>query len=288
MDSYSNELNALIESKQNQPRPIAQTTLKKYIQLYQYLTESLNKSDDWILDASTENLVKIINKFDMKNAGKLLYLNIFIMIRKDTLDIQTLIDLRTKLSKRREHETKEYIQHKRETLPDYKTIVKYIDNLYKDKHYTDYIVNYLIFTYGLRNIDINLTIITNENYKKTDIAKNYLIIYKTHTMIVVNDYKTVNSYGVKKIIVRSRRVLDCANKMGEGELLVNKFNKPVNNGNLSYYIHLYENLNESDYYKINILHIQTQPNPVKHLAKICKTRGSCSIDVLDKHYNLAT
>lgn len=287
MDSYSNELNALIESKQNQPRPVAPTTLKKYIQTYQHLTESLNKSGDWILDASTENLVKIINKLDMKNAGKLLNLNLFIMMRADTLDIQTLIDLRTKLTKRREHETKEYIEHKKETLPDYKTIVDFIDSLYKDKHYTDYLINYLIFTYGLRNKDVNLTIITNENHKKTDIAKNYLIIRKTDCILYVNDYKTASTYGVKKITVRSRRVLDCANKLGEGELLVNKFNKPVNDGNINYYIHLYENLNESDYYKINILHIQTQPNPVKHLAKICKTRGSCSIDVLDKHYNIA-
>ena len=284
---YSNELNALIESKKKQPRPVSPTTLNKYISTYQYLTEMLNKSDDWVLDASTENLVKIINKLDCKSSGKLLYLNLFIMMRAGSLDIKTLIDLRTKLSKKRENETKEYIQHKRETLPDYKTVVKYIDGLYKERNYTDYLVNYLIFTYGLRNKDINLTIITNENYKKTDIAKNYLIIRKTDCMLVVNDYKTVNSYGVKRFVVRSRRVLDSANKLGEGLLLTNKFNEPVNDGNLSYYINLYENLNESDLFKINLLHIQSLPNPIKELAKISKTRGSNNIQTLNSHYNIA-
>jgi len=284
---YSNELNALIESKQNQPRPVSPTTLNKYISTYQYLTDMLNKSDDWITDASTSQLVQIINKLDTKSSGKLLYLNLFIMMRAGSLDIQTLIELRTKLTKKRENETKEYIQIKRATLPDYKTVVKYIDGLYKDKKYTDYLINYLIFTYGLRNLDINLTIITNENYKKTDIAKNYLIIRKTDTAVVINDYKTVNSYGIKRFVVRSRRVLDCANKLGEGLLLTNKFNQPVNNGNISYYINLYENLNESDYYKINILHIQSLPNPIKELAKISKTRGSNNIQILNTHYNIA-
>ena len=286
METFSDELNALITSKQNQIRPITPTTMKKYIQTYQYLTESLNKSGDWISDASSENLVKIINNLDMKYAGKLLYLNLFIMIRKDTLDIQTLIDLRGKLSKKRENETKEYIEHKKEVLPDYKTIVNYIDDLYKNKKYTDYLVNYLMFTYGLRNKDVNLTIITNDNYKKTDIAKNYLIIRRTDCIMNITDYKTASTYGVKKIVVRSRRVLDCANKLREGPILVNKFNEEINDGNISYYINLYENLNESDMFKIHLLYIQSQPNPLKNLAKICSTRGSCNITALNAHYNI--
>jgi len=287
MENYSTELIALIENKKNQPRPVSSTTLKKYISTYQYLTDMLNKNDDWITDSSTDNIIKIINKIDTKSSGKLLYLNLFIMMRAGSLDIQTLIDLRTKLTKKRENETREYIQIKRETLPDYKTIVKYIDGLYKDRKYNDYLINYLIFTYGLRNLDINLTIITNNNFKKTDIAKNYLVVRKTDCMLIINDYKTVNSYGVKRVVVRSRRVLDSANKLGEGLLLTNKFNQPINNGNISYYINLYENLNESDYFKINLLHIQTQTNPIKQLAKISKTRGSNNIQTLNTHYNIA-
>ena len=105
--------------------------------------------------------------------------------------------------------------------------------------------------------------------------------------MVINDYKTVNSYGVKRFVVRSRRVLDSANKLGEGLLLTNKFNEPVNDGNLSYYINLYENLNESDLFKINLLRIQSLPNPIKELAKISKTRGSNNIQTLNSHYNIA-
>ena len=68
---------------------------------------------------------------------------------------------------------------------------------------------------------------------------------------------------------------------------MNKFNEPINNDNLNYYINLFENLNESDMFKINLLHIQTLPNPIKALAKISKSRGSNNIQTLNTHYNIA-
>jgi len=284
---YPTELNELIYNKVNQPRPVASATLKKYIQTYLHLSDTLNKNDNWVKESSTEQLVKIVNRLDMNATGKLNILNLFVMMRKDTLDINTLIELRTRLNKKKLLHTAELIENKRETLPDYKTVNKYIDDLYNQKKYVDFVINYLIFTYGLRNRDINLEIITNENYKKATEAKNYLVIRKSDLLLIVNDYKTKSSYGVKKIQIRSGRILDCANKLREGALIRNKFNNPVNDENLSYYIRLYDDLNESDYFKINVLHIQTLPNPVKELAKICSTRGSCDINTINTYYNIS-
>jgi len=286
MENYSNELTQLIELKKNQPRPVSALTLKKYIQEYLHLTKLLKKQDDWITDASTDSLVRIINNLKLSATGVLNYLNLFIMIRMDSLDVKTLFDLRDKLNKKKDINTKAKILYKKETLPSHEVIVKYIDGLYKTKRYTDYLVNYFIFTYGLRNRDVNLNIITNENYKNIHGTLNYAIIRKTDSVLVINDYKTSGTYGQKKIICRSRRVLDCLNKLKEGPLLVNKYNEQVNDENIHYYIHLYENLGESDYYKIQLNHLQTKPNSFQNITKLCRTRGSMSMNVVDTYYNI--
>jgi len=286
MQNYSNELLQLIELKKNQPRPVSALTLKKYTQEYLHLTKLLNKQDDWITDASTDSLVRIINNLKLSATGVLNYLNLFIMIRMDTLDIKILLDLRDKYNKKKDINTKAKVLHKKETLPSNNVIVKYIDGLYKTKSYTDYLVNYLIYTYGLRNRDINLNIITNENYKNIHGTLNYAIIRKTDSVLVINDYKTANTYGQKKIICRSRRVLDCLNKLKEGPLLVNKYNQQVNDENLNYHIHLYENLGEADYLKVKLNWLQTKPNSFQNITKLCKSRGTMSMNVVDTYYNI--
>jgi len=45
-------------------------------------------------------------------------------------------------------------------------------------------------------------------------------------------------------------------------------------------------LTESDYFKINLIHIQSLQNCISKLSNICNTRGTQSIQTIDKHYNL--
>jgi hypothetical protein len=229
----------------------------------------------------------MINSLNTKATGKLNYLNIMIMIKEADKDVNKLVELRTRLMYKKDEQVKDAIQHKKATLPSYDVVVKYIDTLYKEKKYKDYLINFLIFTYGLRNKDINLTLVKNDDFKKLNVLNsNYLIIKKTECMLYITDYKTASSYGVKKIVVRSRRVLNAVQYIGVGSLITNKFNQSVNDTNLNYYINLYDKLNESDYYKININHLQSLPNSIQKIAKLCNTRGSCDINVLNKHYNI--
>lgn len=281
------ELDELITRKTNQERPVSSATLNKYIQQYWHLSTTLKQKDNWILGASIDKLVRMINSLNTKATGKLNYLNIMIMIKEADKDVNKLVELRTRLMSKKDEQVKDAIHHKKATLPSYDVIVKYIDSLYKQKNYKDYLINYLIFTYGLRNKDINLTLVKNDDFKKyTFVNSNYLIIKKTECMLYITDYKTASSYGVKKIVVRSRRVLNAVQYIGVGSLITNKFNQSVNDTNLNYYINLYDKLNESDYYKININHLQSQPNSLQKIAKLCNTRGSCDVNVLNRHYNI--
>jgi len=281
------ELDELIARKTNQPRPVSPATLNKYIQQYRHLSITLKQKDNWISGASIDKLIRLINSLNTKATGKLNYLNIMIMIKETDKDVNKLVELRTRLGVKKDEDTKQYIQLKKATLPSYDVIVKYIDTLYKDKKYKDYLINFLIFTYGLRNKDVNLIIIKNDDFKKLDVLNaNYLVVKKTECMLYITDYKTASSHGHKKIIVRSRRVLNAVQYVGVGNLLVNKFNEPVNETNLGYYINLYDKLNESDYYKISVNYLQTQPNSLNLLAKLCEYRGSIDMRILNKHYNI--
>jgi len=289
--NFSDELKQLIIDKTTQPKPVSANTLKKYIQEYMYLSKSQNKTNNWITETSVENLIKIINKLDVKATGKLNDLNIIIMIKKNTMDnLKPLLDLRDTLNNKKLKQTAELLVKKQNELPPYEDIVNYIDGLYDTNQYTNFLINFLIFEFGLRNKDLNLKIITLENHKNAIEPLNYLVIRKTDCLLIIADYKTSNSYGVKRIVVRSRRVLNFAKKVGEGFLLTNRFGEPPKDDGLTYYINLYTTkdgikLNESDYYKIKVKHLQQQPNSLEELTKISKYRGS-SINCMNEHYNL--
>lgn len=290
-NDFSDELKQLIVDKTTQPRPVSPNTLKKYIQEYNYLTKTQKRENNWITESSIENLIKMINKMNTKPTGKLNVLNIVLMIKQNTMDdLNPLFELRNKLNKKKEIQTAELRTKKQNELPTYEEVVEYIDMLYETNQYTNFLINFLTFEFGMRNKDLNLKLITLENYKNATEPLNYLVIRKTDCLLVIADYKTVNTYGVKKIVVRSRRVLNFAKKLGEGWLLTNRFGEPPKEDGLTYYINLYTTkdgikLTESDYYKIRIKHLQEQPNSLDELTKLSKYRGS-SMGVMNDFYNL--
>ena len=290
------ELNNLILQKQTQERPVSQATLNKYINQYEFMTNSYNKTGDWISNSSQTDLINIIKKMDIQPSSKLNYLNVFFMIKtiynQPTEDI---LKYRETLFKRNEKQTEKKIEEKQnQNLPSYAEIETFINQLYKDGEYFRYLYNYLIFTYGLRNKDVNLNIIQADNFNKLDDTEkkgnNYLVVKKTETELIIDDYKTRNSYGTKHIKIRSRKILKVCKLLKDGAILLKANGAVVPNDELSYYIRLYitedYHLTEADYFKINILNIQTKPNSLKLIYEICKTRGTKSITGLHKHYNL--
>jgi hypothetical protein len=294
--SKSVELNNLILQKQNQERPVSKATLDKYIKQYEFMTVTYNKTGDWISNSTETQLINIIKKMEIQPSGKLNYLNIFFMI-KTIYKQQTdeILKFRELLFKRNEKQTEQKIQDKQtQNLPSYDEVDNFINNLYKDGDYIRYLYNYLIFTYGLRNKDVNLNIIQADKFKKLDDTEkkgnNFLVVKKTETELIIDDYKTRNSYGTKNIKIRSRKILKVCQLLKDGSILVKANGSIVPNDELSYYIRLYitqdHHLTEADYFKINILNIQTKSNSLKLLNEICKTRGTHSITGLHRHYNL--
>jgi hypothetical protein len=286
-----NEMVYTIQQRQIEERQLSPTTEHNYMRQYNYLTSLFGSQSDWVVHASNKKLVENIKSLESKDSNKLVYLNIFIIIKKyHNLDYHLLDDLRNKLMKSNEKHTVKNLEQKKEDLPTALEVETYINSLYKQQDWVNYLVNKLIFENCLRNKDINLYIISLANYKnkETDKSKNYLIIKSNETQLLIRDYKTKGVYGEKSIRLRSKKIYNAATRLGEGWLLQKADNSPVSMDALAYYIRLYEfnnkKLTESDYCKIRIFQIQQESNPLQKLYQISYSRGT-DINTLAVHYN---
>jgi len=274
---------------------VSKQTTNKYTQQYNYLTKQIGGDGDWMRNSDEDELLNELKKLDLSASGTANYLNIIFLIRNG-LQNTKLLKYREQLKKQRETDTKAKILEKK-SLPSRDEVETYIHTLYKNKDYANYLINDLILIYGLRNKDVNCRIVSNTEYKKLiktspDIEKshNWLVLYKIYTILVINQYKTVGTYGEKTIKIRSRKILRASHAINQKRLLQKKNGDPVDDTELSYYINLYTvddvRLTEADYFKININYLQSQPNSLAKIVAICKTRGTQNMTTLDNHYNI--
>lgn len=292
------ELEQFIEMKKEQKRQVRESTIKKYIAFYTTLRNYLGGRDISDESVTEEILITVINAFNISSSGKLNYQNIAIMIKNQhNQPTEKLVKYKEQLTEKKDLDTKHKIQQKLSILPTHNEVRKYIDELYTEGDYSKYLVNELIFSFGLRNIDINLIIVTLPEYKdikKNDLEKyereNWLVLKKSSCDLVINRYKTKGSHGTKTIPIKNKKVVDAGNKLGQGWLIQNTKNLPIADDNVHKYLNLMNyndiTLTQADYFKINLLYIQSQPNSLHKINLLGKSRGCQNIDVLDKHYNL--
>ena len=82
-------------------------------------------------------------------------------------------------------------------------LAEFVASRLSAKDYTSFIINYLLLKYGLRNADVNLTIVKSKT-DATDTSINYIYFTSNYCVFLVNDYKTRSVYGVKKFTIKSR------------------------------------------------------------------------------------
>ena len=292
------ELEQFIEMKRTQKRPVTESTIQQYTRCYNTIRDHLGGrdiSDEFVTD---EVLVNVIDSFKITPAGKLNFQNVAVMIKaQHKQPTEKLLKFKELLTAKKDLDTEYKSIQKLTSLPTHSEVRKYIDDLYQQADYSKYLINELIFSYGLRNADVNLVIIPLAEYKelkKNDKEKyeseNWLVLKKNDCDLVINRYKTKGSYGTKIISIKLKKVVDAGNKLGSGNLIQNSKTDKVNDNTLHNNIHLYDlggvKLRQSDYFKINIMHLQSQPNSLHKIHLLGKSRGTQSLDTLDKHYNM--
>jgi hypothetical protein len=275
------EIEQVIETKS-----ISEQTKTNYKRQYNKILTGLGVKS--IQSITEENLIKYVKGSSENVGSQAQYLNIIIMIKKYfNKPFDKLVEFQTELHELRTKHTKELIQSKKEELPTFETLKKYLSSLKNNNDYRGFIVNYLLMTYGLRNQDINV-FITDDKTRVVD-DRNFIIVKKTECELLINNYKTLTTYGNKKIIIKSRVFIEFCNKLLNTYLL-NKTDgiTPVADSSIGKIIprFLYDNLTESDYFKILVRHIQnTGKNVLGEIKKLSAYRGT-NVDTIIEYYNI--
>jgi hypothetical protein len=283
------EIEMMLTERNKEERPLSKTSENSYKRIYLYLTNLFNENHNWVNFHSQKYLINKLRELDCKEDNKLSYLNLFIMIKKyANLDNEELLKYRAELFKEKKANTEIKLQQQKEILPSYDEVREYINDLYKQKDYVNYLVNELIFTYCVRNQDVNLKIINLNEYKQEkNNTDNYLVVKKNECDLIINSYKTSSVYGKKQIRIRSRKIYNAAHSL-KGNLIQNDKGENLDMNNIAYYIRLMpfndKRLTEAQYCKINVFHVQTLSNPLEKITEIAKNRGT-SIETINGYYN---
>jgi len=238
----------------------------------------ITKQDDLLIVIDEISNNKISNKLSFINIAILI--NKFYNVPYDILD-----EFRETLFIERDKQNQ---LPKQLDLPEFKDVKKYVNELTGLK----YIVNYLIFTYGVRNKDVNVFITNRKNTKNIDNNTNYLLVKNKEIEWIRNDYKTVTSHLQQKIIIRAKKFIEICQSLELETWLLSGTNEPIAPTSLNnivtrmLYKHNDKHLTEGDYFKLNVKHLQTQKNSYTKIISLGNIRGTDPATI-ESYYNLS-
>ena len=274
------EIDNFILSKTN----VTEQTKRNYRTQYKSIVSILGKP---ILDANESEIINAVHQLANGNySSEWTYMNIpFMVMAFNGLNNELINKRREDLKGLREFHTNISKSQKQDALPQMKEIQNYIKELFNNKKYKSFIVNYLISNYGVRNKDVDVFIISNAKDAK-DESQNYLIINKNQVVWLINDYKTLSAYGAKKIIIKAKGFMEAINALPINSWLLTGTPNKLNESGLGTTIKrmLYNNLTEGDYFKIILNDINNKPNTTQYLQYYSKTRGT-SLDNILAYYD---
>ena len=197
-------------------------------------------------------------------------LNIGLVVRKlYGLSVKKLEEFREKLKLKINESIKKKNIELKETLPSYDDLIQYTEMLWENSEWTDYIINYLLIHYQVRNEDLDFQIIKRKK-DANDPTKNYMWLQSGKVTYIRNRYKTDKTYGKKvnvitnkQFITAIRRVLGCqASELKCGVFIPNR-------SAIAYYLAkaTYKQLGESKYAKIVINHFRKNLDKLKEISE---------------------
>ena len=191
-------------------------TIKNYKTAYKKLMSIIGGGEGASISKAEENKIikKIREKEKNRNTQQSL-INIAIMVKRQQKreDIEELI-------KAREENKKmiiKMVQAKnvalQSSLPSYEKIQEYTDMLYDTGRWTDFVINYLLINYQVRNQDLVFDIVRFKRDTQ-DTDRNFMWVSNKKVVYTRNQYKTADTYGKKtititdpKLVVAMKRIL---------------------------------------------------------------------------------
>jgi hypothetical protein len=166
-------------------------------------------------------------------------------------------------------------------LPSLGEFDNYLEILWVDKKYREYIVNFLIRHHYVRNKDLLFDIVDKKS--EIDETSNWLWIDRRNQRCVYyrNDYKTANTYGPKTSVIDNERFLKAAKMCHKN---MSDFPITDSEDKIGYHIQKmsYLKLGEGALLKIIINHYKSD---IQRLKEISMSRGT-DIGTLLTSYNI--
>ena len=230
---------------------------------YQQRVNRLEK-DGYKFNESIDEIAQFLSKYPVQTQLDLL--NVILVIqRENKQDIKPLQLLRDKLTKKSKIITKKRLENK--TLMTESQFLRKLNELYETEQWLRYILNYLCFTFGTRNEDLNIS------FTPTD--GNYLIYENGYCIYVRNNYKTVRTYGSKRHIIQDPKFIHAYSLC-----------KPFSTNDIGSFLKLKLIMKESDIFKMRIKELE-EKGDTDSIQILAESRGT-NISTILTHYNLNT
>jgi len=282
-----------MSTEEEQPKPtefdmikekkpdLSAKTLTNYKNIYKRL-RTLFKDED-IATLGNAEIIKGIDEYEGTPAVKQTLLNVAIVLKQVfNLNVDTLIEKRSKLIKDiKQHTVDITNKDLKESLPTYKQLVTFRDNLFKDGKFTDYVINYLLMT-GVRNKDVNAIITRSDKDLKEN--TNYLILNKSSVKYIRDDYKTKEKYDTKKETIKDKKLVEALNYiLGDKEELplLNTGGSQIAETSLNKFVstRTFNHIGQGSIFKVMI---NAQP---KKNEKLSAVRGT-NMQTVNDYYNI--
>lgn len=229
--------------------------------------------------AKTMKYIKgFVETFD-KPSTKLDILNVILLINDDEALREDIKKYRKTLQVLKKNMNVKTMNEKGETLPTVEQFKEKLDSLFEDKKYKEYIVNYLMFHYGVRNQDVNVEIKKSKPKLIIQDTKNYLIFKPKEIKYIRHDYKTAKAYGPQTIIIKDPVFMSAIKEVGEGVLM----DETKQLGNELRKMLIFK-LSESDIFKM-LIDEAYKNKDTERINELSKTRGT-DINTIKENYHV--
>lgn len=219
-----------------------------------------------------------VETFD-KPSTKLDILNVILLINDDETLREDIKKYRKTLQVLKKNMNVKTMNEKGEALPTVEQFKEKLDSLFEDKKYKKYIVNYLMFHYGVRNQDVNVEIKKSKPKLIIQDTKNYLIFKPKEVKYIRHDYKTVKAYGPQTIIIKDPVFMSAIKEVGEGFLI----DETKQLGNELRKMLIFK-LSESDIFKM-LIDSAYKNKDTERINELSKTRGT-DINTIKENYHV--
>jgi hypothetical protein len=259
---------------------LSYATKKSYKTSYRKLRNLLGKN---VADTAQDTTSKaIMASTDNINSAQAL-INIAIIVREKVKQMPTeeLVEQRT-TNKAEVTETLKQANLFTE-LPSLEELDQFIETLWKQNKYRDYICNYLIRYYYVRNQDLGFDIVETKKETLEDQTKNWLWLDRKNQRVnyIRNNYKTFKTYGQKVTVITNERFLRAV-KVCNRQMYA--FPITTESDKLGYYIQkmTLNQIGEGKMLKAVINHYR---DDISKLKEISQSRGT-NLEVLLTSYNI--